>query len=276
MSMKFAKDHYFQSGALTIHYLQWGSTEAMPLVLLHHVSSQAHTWDYFARSMSSHYRVLALDMRGHGDSQWAGEGHYTTEDYASDVAALVQHLGLQSVIILGGSLGGRVGLVYAAEHPDDVAALIMEDVGPVRPSEISQRFAQRVAAGDPEFDTIEEWADHLRGENRRTPVDFFLHSARHATKRLANGKLGLKRDPAIQGDFVPLELWHYVEKVRAPFLLMLGSQSAIVSSEHRDRMVEMIPRGRAVTIQDAGHIIVHDKPDEFDRAVREFLASHGL
>ena len=276
MSTEFSKDHYFQSETLTIHYLQWGSEEATPLVLLHHVSSQAHTWDHFARSMSSHYRVLALDMRGHGDSQWAGEGNYTTEHYASDVAALVEHLGLQRVIVLGGSLGGRVALAYAAQHPEHMAALIMEDVGPVRPREISQRFAERVAAGDPEFDTVEEWADHLRGENRRTPPDFFLHSARHATKRLPSGKLGLKRDPAIQGDFVPLELWHYVDKVHAPFLLMLGSESTIVSPEHRDRMVRTIPGGRAVTIQDAGHIIVHDKPDEFDRTVREFLASHGL
>ena len=226
--------------------------------------------------MSRDYRALALDMRGHGDSQWANEGNYTTEHYASDVATLIEHLNLERVIVLGGSLGGRVALVYAAQHPERVAALIMEDVGAVRPKEISQRFAERMAAGDPEFDTVEEWAEHLRGENRRAPMEFFLHSALHATKRLPSGKLGLKRDPSIQRDFVPLELWPYVEKVRAPFLLILGSESPIVSPDQRDRMVQMIPGGRAATIAGAGHIVVHDKPDEFEHVVREFLTSHGL
>ena len=269
-------DRYFQAGTLTLHYLEWGTKTATPLILLHHVSSHAHTWNHFAGRMSPDYRVLALDMRGHGDSQWAGEGNYTTEHYASDVAALVEHLGLARVIVLGGSLGGRVALVYAAQHPERVAALIMEDVGPVRPQEISQRFADRVAAGDPEFDTVEEWAEHLRGQNRRTPREFFLHNALHGTKRLPNGKLGLKRDVAIQRDFVPMELWNYVQKVQVPFLLVLGSESPIVSPEQRDRMLQTIPDSEAATIQGAGHIIVHDKPDEFERTVRNFLTFHGL
>jgi len=146
----------------------------------------------------------------------------------------------------------------------------------VRPQEISQRFADRVAAGDSEFDTVEEWAEHLRGQNRRTPREFFLHNARYGTKRLPNGKLGLKRDVAIQRDFVPMELWNYVQKVRAPFLLVLGSESSIVSPEQRDRMLQMIPDSEAAPIQGAGHIIVHDKPDEFERTVRNFLTLHGL
>lgn len=272
MTTPSPKDRYFQSGALTLHYLEWGPARATPLVLLHHVGSQAHAWDQFAGRMAAGYRVLALDMRGHGDSQWAGLGNYTTEHYASDVAALVQHLKLARVIILGGSLGGRVAMVYAALHPKNVAALIMEDVGVVRPREIAQGFAERVAAGDPELDTVEEWAENLRGTNQRTPVEFFLHNARHATKGLPNGKLGLKRDPLIQRDFVPLELWNYMEKVQAPLLLLLGSESTIVSSEQRDRMVGMVADGTAMTIQGAGHIIVHDKPEEFERAVRRFLA----
>lgn len=276
MNPQNGTDRYFQVGTLRLHYLEWGARSATPLILLHHVSSHAHTWDQFARRMSRDYRVLALDMRGHGDSQWAGEGNYTTEHYASDVAALVEHLNLERVIVLGGSLGGRVALVYAAQHPQQAAALIMEDVGAVRPPAISQGFADRVAAGDPEFDTVEEWAQHLRGQNRRTPVEFFLQNARHGTKRLPNGKLGLKRDVAIQRDFVPLELWHYVEKVRAPFLLLIGSESTIVGRDQQERFRQIVPNISMVTIQGAGHIIVHDKPEEFEGTVRSFLTSHGL
>ncbi len=276
MNPQDATDRFLRAGTLNLHYLEWGTESATPLILLHHVSSHAHTWDQFASRMSRDYRVLALDMRGHGDSQWAGEGNYTTEHYASDVAALVERLNLEKVIVLGGSLGGRVALVYAAQHPQRAAALIMEDVGAVRPPTISQRFADRVAVGDPEFDTVDEWAQHLRGQNQHTPMEFFLHNARHGTKRLPNGKLGLKRDVAIQRDFVPLELWHYVEKVRAPFLLLIGSQSTIVGQDQQERFRQIVPNISIVTIQGAGHIIVHDNPEEFEGAVRSFLTSHGL
>lgn len=276
MTPQGPRDQYFHSKGLRLHYLEWGTETAPPLILLHHISSQAHTWDQFAQSMSQQYRVLALDMRGHGDSQWAGEGNYTTEHYASDVATLVDQLNLAQAILLGGSTGGRVALVYAAQHPEKVAALIMEDVGAVRPATISQGFADRVAAGDPEFDTVEEWAEHLRGQNQRTPSEFFLHLARHGTKRLPNGKLGLKRDVAIQRDFVPLELWHYVEQVKAPFMLMIGSESTIVGQDQQKKFRQLVPNINLVTIQEAGHIIVHDKPEEFERTVRDFLTAHGL
>ena len=276
MSHQPFTDGYFESGRLTIHYLDWGDEGATPLVLLHHVSSQAHTWDAFAQRMSADYRVLALDMRGHGDSEWAGEGNYTTEHFASDVAALVEHLGLEGVVVLGGSLGGRVALVYAAQHPDNAAALIMEDVGAVRPPSISQGFADRIAAGDPEFDTVEEWAEQLRGQNERTPREYYRRNAGYATKRLPNGKLGLKRDHLIQRDFVALELWSYVEAVRAPFMLLIGSESTIVGEDQQQRFRELAGDISMVTVQDAGHIIVHDKLDEFESAVRDFLKAHGL
>ena len=101
----------------------------------------------------------------------------------------------------------------------------------------------------------------------------FLHNANHSVKRLTNGKLGLKRDPAIQRDFVPLEPWHYVEKITAKFLLMIGTESNIVGKDQQDRFVELIPNIQIVPIEDAGHIIVQDRPKEFESEIRTFLAS---
>ena len=169
-----------------------------------------------------------------------------------------------------------MALVTGALHPDRLAALIMEDVGAVRPASISQGFADRVAGGDPDFDTVEEWARSLQARNERTPYHCFQHLARHGTKRLPTGKLGLKRDVLIQRDFVPLELWHYVERVRAPFLLLVGSESAIVGPDQQTRFRQIRPDIEIVTVQGAGHIIVHDKPEEFERAVLDFLRRHAL
>ena len=273
MNAPLSKDRHFNSEDLKIHYLEWGDPSNTAMILLHHIGSQAHVWDYFARSMSQEYFVLAMDMRGHGGSDWAGAGKYTTEHYASDVEALVDQLGLKNIVMLGGSTGGRVALVYAAQHPKKVTHLIMEDVGAVRPVSISQGFAERIAAGDPEFDTVEEWAQQQQGKNQRTHYKVFLHNAHHSVKRLPNGKLGLKRDPVIQQDFVPLELWDYVERITANFLLMIGTESNMVGKYQQERFCEILPDIQIVNIEDAGHIIVQDKPEEFEVAIREFLAS---
>lgn len=267
---------FFEANGLRLNYVDWGNVGAPPMILLHHVNSQSRTWDRFARQVRGKYHVVALDMRGHGDSEWAGAGQYTTEDYAKDVAALVSHLELDRTILLGGSTGGRVALVYAALHPERVSALVMEDVGAVRPPSIASNFAERLAAGDPEFDTIEEWAAHLRGRNQRTPAEVFQHLAQHSTRRLPSGKLVLKRDPAILMDMQPLELWEYVEKIRAPLLLVLGSESTIVGEDQQIRFRQIQPDIEIVVVPGAGHIVVHDKPDEFERVVHSFLTLHGL
>jgi pimeloyl-ACP methyl ester carboxylesterase len=270
------RDRYVNANGLRLHYLDWGQESAPPLVLIHHVNTNGHTWDRFARSMSDKYRVIAVDMRGHGDSGWSKEGKYTTEDYASDIAALVDSLKLSRVVVLGGSTGGRVALVYAALNPEEVAAVIMEDVGAVRPASIAQGFTDALQRGDPEFATVEEWTKQMQGQNKRTPPEFFAHLARHGTKPLPNGKLGLKRDPAILRDLRPLELWNYVEKVKVPFLLVLGSQSTIVGKDQIDKFRSILPTVQIVTVQNAGHIVVHDQPDVFERTIRDFLDRHGL
>jgi len=273
MNTPFPKDRHFNSEGLKIHFLEWGDCRNPAIILLHHIGSQAHVWDNFARNMSKEYFVLAMDMRGHGDSEWAGEGKYTTEHYASDVDGLVHYLRLDNIVILGGSTGGRVALVYAAQHSKTVTHLIMEDVGAVRPASISRGFADRIAAGDPELDTVEEWARQHQGQNQRISYEISLHNAYYSVKRLPNGKLGLKRDPVIQRDFIPLELWHYVEQTTAKFLLMIGSQSNIVGKDQQERFCEIRPDIHIVTIEDAGHIIVQDQPEKFETTIRRFLAS---
>ena len=73
-----------------------------------------------------------------------------------------------------------------------------------------------------------------------------------------------------------LQLWDHVERIRCPFLLILGSDSTTVSPEHRDRMFQSASNSTLVTVQGAGHIVVHGKPQEYQRAVREFLGGHSL
>ena len=113
MSTDVPKDRYFESEGLRLHYLEWGDVNSTPLVLLHHVGSQAHVWDDFAGRMAPDYHVLALDLRGHGDSDWADAQRYTTEDYASDVAALAAAF-VASVLALAASVAAWAATVATA------------------------------------------------------------------------------------------------------------------------------------------------------------------
>src|SRR5215204_230429 len=100
------RDRSITANGLRFHYREWGSTSAPPLVLLHGYLFHARLFDSFARSMSDHYRVLAVDQRGHGETDWAD--HYGPEVLLEDLEAVVEALGLHRLSLLGYSFGGPV------------------------------------------------------------------------------------------------------------------------------------------------------------------------
>ncbi|MBV8835374.1 MAG: alpha/beta hydrolase [Alphaproteobacteria bacterium] len=137
-------DRHVTVNGLRLHYLDWGTAAEPPLILLHGIARHAHTFDHIVPAFTRDYRVIALDMRGHGDSAWSPEGAYLVEDHVKDLEAVIRELGLTRVTLWGNSTGGRVVQVYAGLHPDMVARLIVEDVGPERPQNIAESFANRV------------------------------------------------------------------------------------------------------------------------------------
>ena len=112
--------------------------------------------------ISPRYHVIAMDMRGHGDSGWDPEGRYLVEDHVGDVEGLVRQLGLKDITIWGNSTGGRVAQVFAGKHPDLVSAVISEDVGPERPRQIADNYSRRVAQEDAGWASEEELLAQLR------------------------------------------------------------------------------------------------------------------
>ena len=137
-------DKYANVNGLRLHYLDWGSPEKPPMILLHGIARHAHTFDHLAPHFARNFHVLAIDMRGHGDSDWDPEGDYL---FALGIPLLPVFgwygaTGVQDG--LGNSTGGRVAQVFAGLHPNLVAKLIVEDVGPERPDDIASGFARRV------------------------------------------------------------------------------------------------------------------------------------
>ena len=121
---------WIKSNGLALRFLGWGAEDAPAIVMLHGLRSYAYTWAPIAETLMRDWRVIALDQRGRGESDWDPQGNYSTQAYVDDLAALVDHLKLGRFVLLGHSMGGTNGIIYAASHPDRVTALVIEDMGP--------------------------------------------------------------------------------------------------------------------------------------------------
>src|ERR1700745_1937115 len=122
-----SNDRFITGNGLRIHYLEWGSADKQPLIMLHGIGRIAHTFDHIAPHFASRYHVLAVDMRGHGDSAWDPKGAYLVEDYVKDIEGLAQQLRLRNIVIWGNSTGGRVAQVFPGLNPALVTTVISEN-----------------------------------------------------------------------------------------------------------------------------------------------------
>src|SRR5271165_5394153 len=132
---------YF-SQRLRLHYVDWGNPGAPPLVLLHGGRDHCRNWDWVAAALRRDWHVLALDLRGHGDSQWSSDGNYTLAAYIYDLAQLIHQQELAPVTIVAHSLGGNIALRYTGTFPETVRKLVaIEGLGP-SPKILAERAQQ--------------------------------------------------------------------------------------------------------------------------------------
>jgi pimeloyl-ACP methyl ester carboxylesterase len=246
---------------LRLHYLSWGEPTRPPMILLHGIGRHAHTFDHIAPDYARDYHVVALDMRGHGDSAWTADAAYLVEDFTRDLEALIRELGLRRVTLHGNSTGGRVAQVYAGLHPDNVERLIVEDVGPERPRNVADNFPRRVEQEKNGWASEDDLVKQLLTRSRRTPEPILRTYAHFGTKRRDDGRLVWKFDPNLVKGFVETELWQYVSKITSPAIYVLGGASPIVPPETAARLQATLPNCEVVTMPGLGHY-----PNEEDTA----------
>lgn len=264
-------DRFVTVNNLRLHYLDWGNDAKPPLIMVHGIGRVAHTFDRLAPAFASDYHVLAIDMRGHGDSAWDPGANYLVEDHVKDFEAFVSTLGLRNVTLWGNSTGGRVVQVYSGLHPENVRALIVEDVGPERPKTISDNFARSVQRDAAGWASMDDLVAQLKRENQGISDDQLRVYARHGSKPDANGRLMWKRDPQLAKGFVETELWQYVRKIHSPTIYVIGGRSTIVPADTQDELRKTIPGVQIVTMPGLGHYPSQEQPEAFERIVREFL-----
>ena len=264
------QDKFVTLNGLRIHYLDWGGEGKQPFIMLHGIGRVAHSFDHIAPRFQKDYHVIAMDMRGHGDSAWSPEGAYLVEDYVKDLHAFVQQLNLRNLVLLGNSTGGRVVQVYAGMHPDRMARLIVEDVGPQRPTEIASAFERRVQQEEKGWASEDELFTSLSGGNIAPELQ--RNYAHFGSKRREDGRIVWKRDPNLVKGFVVTDLWQYVSKITCPTIYILGGASNIVPADTQRQLKEMLPKVEITVMPKLGHYPHQESPEEYMKIVQAFLA----
>jgi pimeloyl-ACP methyl ester carboxylesterase len=118
------------ANGLRFRYLDWGSEGKPPILFLHGGALTAHTWDLCCLALRDDFHCLALDQRGHGDSDWAPDANYTISAQREDVKGFAEALSLDRFVLVGMSMGAINGLAYAIAHPETLSALVLIDAGP--------------------------------------------------------------------------------------------------------------------------------------------------
>jgi pimeloyl-ACP methyl ester carboxylesterase len=270
-------EHHLVRGRMRLHYLDWGTAGLPPVVFLHGGGLNAHTWDLVCAALRQERHCLALDQRGHGESEWSPEMDYTTESHVADLEAFVQALGLQRFVLVGMSLGGVNALAWAGRHSRRLAGLVLVDVGP----EIRVDGARKIAAFTSEatpLDSVEQFVDRALAFNPRRNRELLRRSLLHNLRRMPDGRWMWKYDQRHRGKVDPEAyarrrelLWSAVETVVCPTLVVRGAQSDVFHDEDAERLAGRFQRGRWVRIEGAGHTVQGDNPADLLVGLREFL-----
>jgi pimeloyl-ACP methyl ester carboxylesterase len=257
---------------LELHVLEWGAPARSGVLLLHGGAAHAHWFDAVAGALAEGRHVVALDQRGHGESAWARPPAYGTQDFAADLAALVETLGWTGAVLVGHSMGGHNSIGCAAWYPERVRALVIVDSRPAIPAERLAQMKERGERPPRRHPTVEAAVAAFRLLPPETAADpaLLAHLARESVV-WRDGAVSLRFDPACYAARVPVDGWPLLRRITAPTLVVRGERSPILPRPMAERLCAELPAARLVEIHDAHHHLVLDRPEAFVHELRSFL-----
>jgi pimeloyl-ACP methyl ester carboxylesterase len=256
--------------------------QGLPLLALAGLTRDSRDFDYLQRRLPPGVRLIRLDSRGRGRSTWTGHTTYTVAQEARDVVALLDHLALQRVALIGSSRGGLLGMVVAASHRHRLLGLCFNDVGPVLERQGLERIATYVGM-PPTVTTLEEIADRMPlampGFVHVAPMRWVEETIRHYEQ--LEGRVGLTYDPALREALKtamsapPVDLWPLFDACQGlPLALLRGANSDVLSNATAQAMRKRRPDLRYAEVADRGHVPFLDEPASI-ACIREWLAEVG-
>lgn len=252
------------------HFSEWGEPGRPQVLLLHGGNQSSHSWDLVSLHLADRYHVFALDQRGHGDSEWNRELDYSIDAMVADAAAFIADQQLDQPVVFGHSMGGRVTLTLAVQHPGIARALVIVDVGP----EISREGAktiQNFVIRNLEFDDLEVFLDNVEKYDPFRSRVHIERTMKYNVLRRVDGKYISKVDhrriPMPNRDLTLAQM----AELEIPVLVLRGAQSNILEPDAAQRFVDALPNGSLVTVANCGHNVHSGNTPDFLTAVGEFL-----
>ena len=267
-------DRYIEVGGVRLHYQDFGTAGKPVLVCVHGGAANGHWFDFVAAGFTPDHHVIALDQRGHGDSDWVSPPAYSYHDYAADLDKLAAKLDLRDFTLIGHSMGGMVTMVYASTYPGRMKKLVVVDTS-INLSE--ERLSAMRGVGNREGSSYSNKADlvarfKLRPGNSLAPLETQHYIGGHSARQFPDGGWRHKFDRsvyALREQMDGLPCW---DRIKVPALLVRGDRSPRITPEILAAVKARAPQVELATVADADHHVMIDNPEGFVRAVRPFLA----
>ncbi len=281
--------HSFRSQGLRLRYVDWGNPDAPPLILLHGGRDHSRSWDWVAEALRDEWHIMAPDLRGHGDSDWAATGDYSPMANVYDFAQLIHQKQLAPVTIIAHSYGGNIALRYTGLYPENVQKLVaIEGLGP-SPKIIRERMgisveerlqnwieSRRAVSGRQprRYKTLDEAYQRMKEENHHLTDEQSRHLTVHGISQNEDGTYSWKFDNAFRV-FPPFDLphedvEHLWSRITCPTLLLYGADSW-ASNPEKDGRIAHFKNADVKEYENAGHWLHHDQFDRFVSDVKAFL-----
>lgn len=264
------KRSYTSSDGLTLNCLDYGGEGRPSMLLVHGGSAHAHWWDFVAPAMTDRFHVLALDQRGHGDSQWSSEWAYGTRHYIADLGRIIGSWGLGAPVLVGHSMGGHNVMTYAGLHSDTLRAMVSID-GPATYPDFAVKFLSEIAnKPGRRFDSLEAACEAFRTipDDTLASPEVMRHIALHSFRQDAEGKWLHKMDRRTMIR-EPISAWKNLAEIRCPALFIRPEVSAL--RELANDLVARMPRGRMTIVPNSHHHVLLDNPAGLIVALDEFV-----
>ena len=282
--MNEPEDRYFESSRLNLHYVVWGDESKPAVVLVHGGRDHARSWDFVVQGLLDRYCCYAIDLRGHGDSDWAIGAQYRASDHVADLSKFLDVLDRGPAQIVAHSMGGRVTLDLAGAFPDRVHKLVIiegfgwqtrtDNAPGARLANLVRGIRDVEGRKVHPYATLDDAVARMADVNKRLTPAMARHLTEHAVRRREDGRYVWKFDNFTRiralPDFSIDEVKDLWAGITAPILVISGSDTHLPMSI-REEFAGVLQDARLVTVSDAGHWVHHDQLDQFLTLCREFL-----